>query len=211
MKPIMILLLVASTNAMAQQRTFYDANGRVAGKETTHSNGSTTIYDKSGRVQGRTSTDSQGTTTIYGADGRKIGRRGNRPHAARDPSEVLLGSSPARSATARTDPSHSPSTQEPLVDDGKSFRCYCWSGWIVKVICKSVRVVLVRLNVDLKKTQAVLAVWGRVEFPPLSTSAIAVNTNASSVWTAGSSRPSSWTAGSNRPLSVWTAGMTTSW
>ena len=70
---ITILLLLVSTNVMAQQRTFYDANGRVTGRQATHSNGSTTIYDASGRVTGRTSTDSQGTTTIYDASGRKIG------------------------------------------------------------------------------------------------------------------------------------------
>ena len=47
---IAILLLLVSTGAMAQQRTFYDANGRVTGRQATHSNGSTTIYDASGRV-----------------------------------------------------------------------------------------------------------------------------------------------------------------
>ena len=37
-------------------RTFYDASGRVSGRSTTDSGGSTTIYDASGRVTGRTST-----------------------------------------------------------------------------------------------------------------------------------------------------------
>jgi len=50
---ITILLLLVSTNAMAQQRTFYDASGRVTGRQVTHSNGSTTIYDASGRVTER--------------------------------------------------------------------------------------------------------------------------------------------------------------
>jgi YD repeat-containing protein len=70
---ITILLLLVSTNVLAQQRTFYDANGRVTGRQATHSQGSKTIYDASGRVTGRTSTDSQGTTAIYDASGRKIG------------------------------------------------------------------------------------------------------------------------------------------
>ena len=70
---IMILLLIASTNAMAQQQTIYGPDGRVTGRIRTDSQGSKTIYDASGRVTGRTSTDSQGTTTIYDASGRKIG------------------------------------------------------------------------------------------------------------------------------------------
>ena len=60
---ITILLLLASTGAMAQQQTIYDPNGRVTGRQLP-SKGSKTIYDASGSVTGRTSTDSQGTTTI---------------------------------------------------------------------------------------------------------------------------------------------------
>ena len=38
---------------LAQSRTFYDASGRVTGRSTSGSSGSTTIYDASGRVTGR--------------------------------------------------------------------------------------------------------------------------------------------------------------
>jgi len=53
--------------------TMYNANGSVAGRSYTHSNGATTIYGPGGNVIGRASTDSQGTTTFYGPDGRKTG------------------------------------------------------------------------------------------------------------------------------------------
>jgi YD repeat-containing protein len=60
--------------AMAQQRTIYDASGRVTGRASTASQGTTTFYDASGRVTGRTSTSSSGTTTVYDANGRAVGR-----------------------------------------------------------------------------------------------------------------------------------------
>ena len=66
-----VLALLTAGNAQAQQRTIYGADGKVTGRMTTDSQGSTTIYDAAGRVTGRTSTDSSGTTTIYDADGRK--------------------------------------------------------------------------------------------------------------------------------------------
>ena len=68
-----VLALLMPTAAMAQGRTYYGADGRVTGRSTTDSLGSTTFYDASGRVSGRSSTDSQGTTTIYDASGRKAG------------------------------------------------------------------------------------------------------------------------------------------
>ena len=77
MKPIIIALvaLVAITGAaLSQSRTFYDSAGKVTGKSTTDSSGTTTFYDASGRVTGRTSTSSSGTTTIYDASGRAVGR-----------------------------------------------------------------------------------------------------------------------------------------
>ena len=75
MKPAALLVLVAllPTAALAQQRTIYGPDGKVTGRVTTDSQGSTTIYDAAGRVTGRTSIDSQGTTTLYGSDGRKVG------------------------------------------------------------------------------------------------------------------------------------------
>ena len=68
-----VVALLMPTDAHAQQRTIYGSDGRVQGRVTTDSQGSTTIYDATGRVQNRTSTDSQGTTTIYDASGRKAG------------------------------------------------------------------------------------------------------------------------------------------
>jgi len=68
-----VLALLMPTDALAQSRTFYDASGRVSGRSTTGSDGSTTIYDASGRVTGRTST-SGNQTTIYDASGRNVGR-----------------------------------------------------------------------------------------------------------------------------------------
>ena len=67
-----IVLVLMPTEALAQSRTFYDADGRVAGHSTTDSNGSTTFYDASGKVTGRSST-SGNQTTIYGGDGRRTG------------------------------------------------------------------------------------------------------------------------------------------
>jgi len=70
---IAALLALVSTAALAQQRTIYGADGKVAGHIATDSGGATTIYGADGRVSGRTATDSQGTTTIYDAAGRKVG------------------------------------------------------------------------------------------------------------------------------------------
>ena len=68
-----ILTLMLLSPAAAQQRQFYDASGRNAGRATTDSQGTTTFYDSTGRVTGRASTGSNGTTTVYGADGRRTG------------------------------------------------------------------------------------------------------------------------------------------
>jgi YD repeat-containing protein len=65
------LALLMPTTALAQQRTFYGADGRVTGRSIT-SGGSTTFYGSDGRLTGR-STTSGNTTTIYGRDGRRIG------------------------------------------------------------------------------------------------------------------------------------------
>ena len=70
---ILLVLALLMCDAQAQQRTIYGPDGRVTGRVTTDSQGSTTIYDAAGRVTGRTSTDSQGTTTIYDAAGRRMG------------------------------------------------------------------------------------------------------------------------------------------
>ena len=70
---ILLVLALLPCDALAQQRTVYGPDGKVTGRVTTDSQGSTTIYDAAGRVTGRTSTDSQGTTTIYDAAGRRTG------------------------------------------------------------------------------------------------------------------------------------------
>jgi len=59
--------------ASAQQRTFYDSAGKVVGRASTDSSGTTTNYDSRGRVISREST-SGNTTTIYDAGGRNVGR-----------------------------------------------------------------------------------------------------------------------------------------
>jgi YD repeat-containing protein len=70
---MLLLALLAVSDAQAQQRTIYSPDGRVTGRLTTDSGGATTIYGANGRVTGRTSTNSQRTTTIYDAAGRKAG------------------------------------------------------------------------------------------------------------------------------------------
>ena len=78
MSPTTKILLAALTLAMAseasaQQRTLYDASGRVVGRSSTDSQGTVTNYDARGRVISRESTTGN-TTTIYDASGRSVGR-----------------------------------------------------------------------------------------------------------------------------------------
>ena len=68
-----LVLTVVMSQVHAQQRTLYDSSGKVVGRATTDSQGSTTAYDASGRVTGRTS-KSGDTTTIYDATGRNVGK-----------------------------------------------------------------------------------------------------------------------------------------
>jgi YD repeat-containing protein len=70
---VLALFLPTAALAQSQSRTIYDSSGRVSGRTSTDSQGSTTFYDASGRVSGRSSTDSQGTTTFYDAAGRRTG------------------------------------------------------------------------------------------------------------------------------------------
>jgi YD repeat-containing protein len=46
-----ILRTASAGNTPAQQRTIYDASGRIAGHVTTDSQGTTTIYDAAGGVR----------------------------------------------------------------------------------------------------------------------------------------------------------------
>ena len=71
MRALAILLLL-SAPAAAQQRQFYDAAGRNAGRAVTDSQGSTTVYGADGRVSARSSTAGN-RTTIYDAAGRQTG------------------------------------------------------------------------------------------------------------------------------------------
>ena len=72
--PLAVLTLAMMPGAAsAQQRTFYDASGKIVGRSATDSQGSTTNYDSRGRVISRKST-SGGTTTIYNSSGRNVGR-----------------------------------------------------------------------------------------------------------------------------------------
>ena len=67
---IVLALLMPTTEAQAQSRVFYGADGRVSGRSSTSINGMTTYYNADGRVTHRTST-SGNVTTIYDAEGRK--------------------------------------------------------------------------------------------------------------------------------------------
>ena len=68
------LLLAITDAASAQNRTFYDASGRVTGRSSSIG-GSTIFYDRTGRMSGRASTSGRGTT-FYDRTGRttKTGR-----------------------------------------------------------------------------------------------------------------------------------------
>ncbi len=71
--PTLLALALLTGAASAQQRTFYDAGGKVVGRSATDSQGTTTNYDSRGRVITREATTGN-TTTIYDAGGRNVGR-----------------------------------------------------------------------------------------------------------------------------------------
>jgi YD repeat-containing protein len=69
----MLMLAMLTGAASAQQRTYYDAGGKVVGRSATDSGGTVTNYDSRGKVISReTTTGNQ--TTIYDARGRNVGR-----------------------------------------------------------------------------------------------------------------------------------------
>jgi YD repeat-containing protein len=70
--PLLTLAMLTGA-ASAQQRTFYDAGGKVVGRSSTDGSGMVTNYDARGRVTSR-ETPAGNTTTIYDAGGRNIGR-----------------------------------------------------------------------------------------------------------------------------------------
>ncbi|MET4343563.1 YD repeat-containing protein [Bradyrhizobium sp. RT9b] len=68
-----LLMLTMIGAAQAQQRTIYDASGRVVVRSATDSQGTVTNYDSRGRVISRETTTGN-ATTIYDAGGRNVGR-----------------------------------------------------------------------------------------------------------------------------------------
>jgi YD repeat-containing protein len=77
-KLLFILACLAAWPAYAgDDYTFYDANGRVAGRSTTDGRGTTLFYDANGRMSGNAITrpgQGSGTiTTYYDANGRMVG------------------------------------------------------------------------------------------------------------------------------------------
>ena len=64
------LLMPTAATAQTQSHTIYGSGGKVTGRTTTDSRGSTTFYGRDGRVTGR-ATVSGNTRTFYDADGRK--------------------------------------------------------------------------------------------------------------------------------------------
>ena len=70
----LLTLALMTGAASAEQRTFYDASGKIVGRSSTNSAGTTTNYDSRGRVISREHTSGT-TTTIYDASGRVLGRR----------------------------------------------------------------------------------------------------------------------------------------
>lgn len=65
-------MLTGATSA--QQRTYYDARGKIVGRSATDSQGTVTNYDARGNVISRESTSGD-RTTVYDARGRVLGRR----------------------------------------------------------------------------------------------------------------------------------------
>lgn len=66
-----MLLLLSPADAWPQQRQFYDAAGRNAGRAITDTQGTTTFYDAAGNVTARSSVTGN-TTIIYDAAGHRI-------------------------------------------------------------------------------------------------------------------------------------------
>ena len=63
------VLALVTTDAAAQQRTLYGADGRVIARESTDTQGTRTLYGSDGKAVSR---ESKGV--IYDGDGRVIGR-----------------------------------------------------------------------------------------------------------------------------------------
>ena len=69
-----IVALLMPAEAMAQGRTLYGSDGRVVGRSTTDSAGTTTLYGADGRAITR-ETNTRGGSTVYDAQsGRVVGK-----------------------------------------------------------------------------------------------------------------------------------------
>jgi hypothetical protein len=74
-----VLLALLGTAAEAQQRTFYDSNGRYAGQSSTYNGGRNSSFtDSNGRFAGSATRNSDGTTTFYDRNGRYAGSSSRR-------------------------------------------------------------------------------------------------------------------------------------
>jgi hypothetical protein len=75
----LLALLGTCAAASAQQRTYYDSNGRFAGQSSTYNAGRNTSYsDSRGRFAGSATRNSDGTTTYYDSNGRFAGSSSRR-------------------------------------------------------------------------------------------------------------------------------------
>jgi hypothetical protein len=99
----LLALLGTCAAASAQQRTFYDANGRFAGQSSTYNTGrSTSFSDARGQFAGSATRNSDGTTTYYDRNGRFAGSSSRR--RAQQQFEDLTAKTPVRLLAGTTGP-----------------------------------------------------------------------------------------------------------
>lgn len=68
------LLAATCVAVSAQQRTYYDRNGRFAGQSSTYNSGRNSSFtDSQGRFAGSATRNSDGTTSYYDRNGRFAG------------------------------------------------------------------------------------------------------------------------------------------
>jgi hypothetical protein len=68
------VLVVLTTGATAQQRTFYDNDGKPVARSTTDTQGTVTTFGADGRTIARESTTRSGSTVYDAKTGRAIGK-----------------------------------------------------------------------------------------------------------------------------------------
>ena len=70
----LVVCVLISTTATAEERSFYDKNGSFAGSSNTYNAGkNTTFTDKDGRFNGSAIRNSDGTTSLYDKSGHFTG------------------------------------------------------------------------------------------------------------------------------------------